>query len=314
MSPKLSRLLLIATVAAGFGVLPMQVAGAAQRGVDVSNMPVGFSNGVPGVSGDCQSNDPNQIPVTNLHARDSVTWHIKDGTHNVTPAEDVQSPFGHAANWPKGVGPSGDKNPGDDVQVTFNNPGLYFYYSSTNGEGSDDHGQVRGMCGVINVDVDTTPTTTPPTTTAPPDTQPPTTTPTTPPPGPPATTAPTAPPATSPSTHTPTTAPPAPTTTTVKGDKKPKDSSTTTTTTAPPALNIPPEAIIPDINGTGTASQNGIVQPSSTPQGDAVALIKHKHSDNAKKMLVLTGLGIGALGLGVAGYKFANRSSKYFPA
>jgi hypothetical protein len=31
-------------------------------------------------------------------------------------------------------------------------------------------------------------------------------------------------------------------------------------------------------------------------------------------VLVVTGLGIGALGIGTAGYKFANRSSKYFPA
>jgi hypothetical protein len=101
----------------------------------------------------------------------------------------------------------------------------------------------------------------------------------------------------------------------VKADKKPKDSSTTTTTTAPPAINIPPEAIIPDIGaGTGSATQNGVVQPTTTPQGDAVALIKHKHSDNAKKLLIVTGLGIGALGAGAGAYKWANRSSKYFPA
>jgi len=316
VSPKLPRLLLVATVAAGFGILPMQGASAAaQRGVDVQNMPVGFSNGVPNVSGDCKSNDPNHIPVTNLHAHDSVIWHIKEGTHNITPAEDVQSPFGHAANWPKGAGPSGDKNAGDDVgPVTFNNAGLYFYYSSTNGEGADNGGHLSGMCGVINVDVDTTPTTTtttPPATT--PDTQPPATTPTTSAPSGPALTT---PPPTSPGTHAPTTAAPAPTTTTAKPDKtkQPKDSSTTTTT-APPAINIPPEAIIPDIGGsTGSAAQNGVVQPSSTPSGDAVALIKHKHSDNAKKMLILTGLGIGALGIGAGAYKWANRSSKYFPA
>src|SRR5581483_4555919 len=154
--------------------------------------------------GDCKSNDPNHIPVTNLHAHDSVIWHIKEGTHNITPAEDVQSPFGHAANWPKGAGPSGDKNAGDDVgPVTFNNAGLYFYYSSTNGEGADNGGHLSGMCGVINVDVDTTPTTSAPS-------------------GPALTT----PPPTSPGTHAPTTAAPAPTTTTAKPDKtkKPKDS------------------------------------------------------------------------------------------
>jgi plastocyanin len=290
---------------------------AAQRGIDVDNMPVGFSNGVPGVSGNCQSNDPNKIPVTNLHAHDTAVWHIKNGTHNITPAEDIQSPYGHAAGWPKGVGPSGDKNPGDDYQVTFNNPGLYFYFSSTNGEGADNGGHLSGMCGVINVDVDTTPSTTPPATTpaTTPDTQPPATTPTTSAPSGPPPTTPPAPPGTSPSTHAPTTAPPAPTTTAPKADKKSKDSSTTTTTTAPPPIILPPEAIIPNIGGsTGSATQNGVVQPTSTPQGDAVALIKHKHSDNAKKLLIVTGLGIAVLGIGAGGYKWANRSSKYFPA
>ena len=314
MSRKFSRLLLITAVAAGFGVLPMQGA-LADSGVDVHNLPTGFSM-VPGKPGDCQSNDPNQIPQTAIRAKNTVTWYIKEGTHNITPAEDVDSAFGHAASWPKGVGPSGDKNANDTVAVTFNNPGLYFYYSSTNNEGADKNGHLSGMCGVINVDVNTSPTTSPPattpTTTSTPDTQPPPTTQPTSPPPPRST--PTSPPATSPSTHTATTAP-APTTTTGKADKnKPKDSSTTTTTAPPAAFNLPPEAIIPDIAGTGSASQNGIVQPSAPPQGDAVALIKHKHSGNAKKMLLLTGLGIGVLGLGTAGYKFANRSSKYFPA
>jgi len=313
VSPKLSRLLLIATVAAGFGILPMQAASAGQSGVDVFNPPVGFQNHFNGVPGNCQSNDPNQIPHTNIHAGDTVTWYIQEGTHNITPAEDVQSWAGHAAKWPQGG--SGDLGTNDKpFPVKFDNKGLYFYFSSTNGEGSDKNGRLGGMCGVVNVDVDVTPTTT--TTTPPatvPDTQPPTTSPTSPPPAP--TPSSTAPPATSPGTHAPTTAAPAPTTTTaVKGDKKPKDSSTTTTTTAPPAINIPPEAIIPDIAGTGTATQNGVVQPSSTPSGDAVALIKHKHSDNAKKMLILTGVGIGVLGIGAGAYKWANRSSKYFPA
>src|ERR1051325_542714 len=91
VSPKLSRLLLIATVAAGFGVLPLQGA-LADSGVDVHNMPTGFSM-VPGASGDCQNNDPSQIPHTAIHAKNTVTWYIKEGTHNVTPAEDVPSAY-----------------------------------------------------------------------------------------------------------------------------------------------------------------------------------------------------------------------------
>jgi hypothetical protein len=307
VSPKLSRLLLIGAVAAGFGVLPMHGA-LADSGVDVYNPPVGFANGA--ASGNCQG-DRSTYPTTRTTIGATVRWYVKEGTHNVTPAEDV--PGGQ--KW--GPGPSGELTPSSDpYPVKFDKPGLYYYFSGTGGEGSDKHGVLSGMCGVINVeDPNATTTTTappaPPTTT--PDTQPPTTTPTNPPSGP-APTVTTTPP-TSPGTHAPTTAPPAPTTTTAKADKKqPKDSSTTTATTAPPAINLPPEAIIPDISGTGAATQNGVVQPSSTPQGDAVALIKHKHSDNAKKMLVLTGLGIGALGIGTAGYKWAHRSSKYFPA
>jgi hypothetical protein len=115
-------------------------------------------------------------------------------------------------------------------------------------------------------------------------------------------------------------APPAPaptTTTAAKADKNknPKDSSTTTTTAPPPApVDLPDSAIIPTLP-SGATVQNGAVEvPGSTPEGDAVALIKEKHGRKGVKLLVVTGLGIGALGVGTAGYKFAHRSSKYFPA
>src|SRR5438552_4918161 len=264
VSPKLSRLLVVAAVAAGFGVLPMQAA-FADSGVDVYNPPTGFSNHA-NISGDCHGNKPADIPKTNIPIGASVNWYIKEGKHNVTPAEDV--PGGQ--HW--GQKASGDLTPADDpFAVKFTKAGLYFYFSSVGGEGSDSKGVLSGMCGVINVvdpNATTTTTATPPTT-APPDDPLPTTT-TAPHSGPAPTVTP-APPATSPG-HVPTTAAPAPTTTTAKADnKKAKDSTTTSTaTTAPPPINLPADAIVPDVTG-GTAVQNGVEAPTSTPQGDAVA-------------------------------------------
>ena len=46
-----------------------------------------------------------------------------------------------------------------------------------------------------------------------------------------------------------------------------------------------------------------------------MALLKNKKKGgDAVKLLVISGFGLGALGFGTAGYKYANRSSKYFPA
>ncbi len=132
---------------------------------------------------------------------------------------------------------------------------------------------------------------------------------------PPATTA------TAPTTRpTPTTA--APTTTAPKcdKDKKQKDDETTTTTLPPPPppIDLPDEAIVPSLPGSTTSSaEPGATgeAPLDTPEGEAVALLKGKKSGGeAMKLLIVSGLGLGALGVGTAGYKYANRSSKYFPA
>jgi hypothetical protein len=85
----------------------------------------------------------------------------------------------------------------------------------------------------------------------------------------------------------------------------------------PPPVELPDSAIIPVLPGlTGTTTQNGIEAPGDTPEGDAIALLKSKKGggDKAMKLLIVSGLGLGVLGLGTAGYKYANRSSKYFPA
>jgi hypothetical protein len=115
---------------------------------------------------------------------------------------------------------------------------------------------------------------------------------------------------------------PAPTTTTNKAekDKKPKDETTTTTTAPPPPIDLPDSAIIPTLPGASTTSSvdpgGSAEAPADTPEGDAVALLKSKKDNggDALKLLIVSGIGLGALGIGSAGYKYANRSSKYFPA
>jgi plastocyanin len=265
--------------------------------VDAYDLPKGFQ--VPGAP------VPNQLDI---FVGDDVVWHVIEGTHTVTPKDEKQ--------WGQKGSNDLDPNASDYTATHFDAPGEYVYYCKHHG-GLDKDGNPTGMWGVILVsdpNATTTTTAAPVTTT----TQAPTTT--TRPAGPAPTTPTTAPaPAGTAGTHAPVTAAPAPTTTaTTKADKekKPKD-ETTTTTVAPPAapVDIPAEAIVPSLpGGTNTTVQNGAVDPGALPDGEAVASLKDKPTRKGMKMLIFTGLGIGALGAGAAGYKFANRSSKYFPA
>ena len=315
MSRTITRLLAVTALAAGFGILPMPGV-RADSAVVVADMPTGFSQNAS-ATGECHStSDPNQMPKIDVNPGDQVQWYMhqdNQAKHNITPANDV--PGGQ--HW-DGVTKSDDLAAGEGpFTAKFSKSGLYFYYSSANGEGTDKKGVLDGMCGVIHVVGAPAPTTTTSTTPTPAPTQPaPTTDTTRPTPGPTATTAPAT---ASPSANHPSApAAPAPTTTTAakaEKDKKPKDD--TTTTTAPPVngpVDLPAEAIVPNINPNGTATQDGVVQPSSTPTGDATALIAEKHGKKGVKLLIVTGLGIGALGVGTGIYKYANRSSKYFPA
>jgi plastocyanin len=296
---KLFRLVFVASVAAGFGLAPMVGANAADqtRGVDVYNPPKGFATG--------NTQNPNDITID---IADNVSWHVIEGTHNVTPVD--------AKAW--GDAGSGDIDASTNPPYTVHFPkvGRYVYYSKGDAN-IDKNGKCTGMCGVVNViDPNATTTTTAPPTTTTTTTAPPTTD-TTPHPGPPVTTPTTASVPAGVAGHVPTTAAPAPTTTTpTKQDKKPKDGSTTSTTAAPVSgpIDLSAEAIVPNVTPNGTATQDGVVQPSSTPEGDAIAVIKQKHGHKGMLVLIATGLGIGALGIGAAGYKYFNRSSKYFPA
>jgi plastocyanin len=282
-------------MAAGFSLAPMLGASASSRGVDVSN------NQFVG------ANDTNAIDA---FVGDDISWRILDGKHTVTPFDEKQ--------W---GGNGSDDLEEATTQYTkhIGKAGQYRYFCKFHGSGTKEDPQ--GMWGVINVTDPsaTTTTTAAPTTTT---TQAPTTT-TTARPSPAPTTPTTGAPAASAGTHTPTSASPAPTTTTgakADKDKKPKDETTTTTTVPPPPpVDLPDSAIIPTLPGLDGASsvQNGAVAdaPTSTPEGEAIALLKsEKTNRKGVKLLIISGLGLGALGLGTAGYKFANRSSKYFPA
>jgi plastocyanin len=296
---KLFRLLFAATVVAGVSA-PMLGAYAAPRksSVDAYNPPKGFF-----LLGAEPSN------TLEISPNDTVGWIIREGEHTVTPKDRNQ--------W----GDDGSETLNDKtaqyVADHFKAPGDYFYYCSIHSSPDDVGKQGVGMWGLVYVK-DPNPTTT--TTTPPPPstTQPPATTSTTRQLGstPPATTA------TAPTTRpTPTTAAP---TTTTKGDKdkKPKDDETTTTTAPPPPppIDLPDEAIIPALPGASTTSSADPgapgEAPTDTPEGEAVALLKGKNNGggNAMKLLIVSGIGLGALGIGSAGYKYANRSSKYFPA
>ena len=283
MSRKMTRWFLAATVAAGFAT-PMLAAQAAGPGIDVADNQFGNGRQVQALPGQ------------------DVTWHIVDGTHTVSA-----DPEAGGQKWP--AKDSEDLEAGKSFSVTFAAVGTYNYRC-------DNHDGMKGS--ILVKDDSATTTTTPPATT--PTTAAPTTTTTAATPGPTTTT--TAAPATSAGAKPPVgTVAPAPTTTTVK-DKKGKDDkkeeeTTTTTVAPPPPIDLPDSAIIPVLPGavTGSTTQNGIEAPMDTPEGDAVALLKSKKSGGqATKLLILSGLGLGALGIGTAGYKYANRSSKYFPA
>lgn len=290
MYRKLIRLMFAATVVAGMGAPMMAAHGASeQRSVDVYNPPKGFE-----VFG---AEDPKVLEV---YINDTVTWNIMEGEHTVTPQD--------AKRWGDGGSETlGQDDSGTYVADHFKALGDYAYYCKLHG----------GMSGIVRV-VDNTPTTQPPVT-QPPTTQPPTT-------APPATTTTTVrpgatPPATSATAPTTRPAPtaPAPTTTTAKPDKKKdgkEEETTTTSSTLPPPVDLPNEAIVPTLPGSGAAPGSDAEAPIDTPEGEAVALLKPKKDagGDAVKLLIVSGLGLGALGVGTAGYKYANRSSKYFPA
>jgi len=295
VSRKLTRLMLAGSIAIGATVAPMLGAYAAGQSRFLAVEGNQFHGG--------QKFD--------MDYGDTVRWENKDKEdHTITARDNHPKPGGGAYDaWPES---NFDKTlePGKALELTFPKAGQYYYECTIH----------QGMTGVIDAkDLSSTTTTTSP---PPPPTTTTTTRPAAVPPGPTTTT--TSTPASSAGTKPPGSASPAPTTTTKpakdkKKDDKPKEEETTTTTAPlpPPPVDIPDSAIIPVLPGsqTGTTTQNGIEAPTSTPEGEAIALLKSKSGGGeAKKLLIVSGFGLGVLGLGAAGYKWANRSSRYFPA
>jgi plastocyanin len=285
-----------ATVVAGLSA-PMLGAYAASetRGVDVHDPDKGGFV-VP------SAEPPNRIDIS---IGDEVKWTVWEGKHNITPKDKGQ--------W-GGNGSDAELTPeSTPYGKVFNKANDYFYFCSIHSSADDVGKQGVGMWGVVHV-IDPTSNTTASSSTSTSSTTPPTA---------PSTTGTTRPGPTTPATTAtvPTTRPapaaPAPTTSTAKGDKdkKPKDETTTTTTAPPPPVDLPDSAIIPTLPGASTPSPEPEA-PTDTPEGDPVALLKPKKGNggDAMMLLIVSGLGLGALGVGTAGYKYANRSSKYFPA
>lgn len=297
MSPKLTRLVLAASMAAGFAVAPMLGAHAAQTSyvfMEESTLTGGTMD--------------RGVHVSDVSPGSTIVWHVNQGEHEIVPKSgEPKEGGGTYSTWPKTDFPE-KMGSGDEHSVQFPNAGQYFYICALH------PGTMRGVVDVKDQQPATSSTTT---TTAAPTT---TTTTRVPMPGPTTTT--TAAPAGPAGVKPPTAAAPAPTTTTSKdkkkdGKDKKEEETTTTTVPPPPPIDLPDSAIIPAIpDFSGTTTQNGIEAPDGTPEGDAIALLKSKKGggDKAMKLLIVSGLGLGALGIGTAGYKYANRSSKYFPA
>jgi plastocyanin len=233
VSRKIPRLFLVASVAAGFGLIPMAGSNAADtRSVDVWDMPRGFE--VP----------EKASKNLDIYLGDSVTWYIQEGEHTITPVN------------PKKWGDDGSekRTQASDPYTAnnFNTVGLYRYYCEIHGD-PGTNGQPVGMWAEIDVkDPNTAPPPPPPpvetttttiastTTTKPPTTQ------TTAPPG-----------GSSAGALSPTTTRPAPTTTSTakpdKNKKPPKEEETTTTTRVPaprPRVRPSPSS---SRSGAGTA-------------------------------------------------------------
>ena len=278
--------------------------------------------------------------VTSINVGDTVTWHVLDGTHTVTPVD------------PAAFGGSGDlTGPDATFPVTFDKPGVFSFYCKHHGSVDKDGKTFHGMWGKIDVKGGDTTTTSTPSASSPPGSSP------APPPGkdpgpapPPPAPPPTSqsgssppparpgpgsgngetaagtgrpwvgpPPATNPapaprSAAAPAPDPgPAPAPAPKKDEKDGKDSKE-----APPAPGVPPpdELVRPPIPAFPTATTAPTAAPpGGAPQGDAVAVLKTEPVAHHKRLILFgTVFGVGAFALGVGGWKFTHRSSKYWPA
>jgi plastocyanin len=264
--------------------------------------------------------DDNQNPV-HIEVGDTVVWHNLDGVdHTITP-DNAADFAGSGAAVPAG---------GTFASAPFDTPGTYAYHC-------DIHPEMKGTIEVAApTTTSSTTTTTEPTTTT--TTEPPTTTTTR--PGTTTTTRPgtttttahattsttqpsgsaSAAPTTSTTGPTTTTGAPAPAATGAPGTTttKPKGKGNDTTTTGKPKN----ETAAPAPQGDdGFAA--GIFKAADTPAAKAKPQVdasgapivpEQKPGRHGTLMMLLAGIALVLFGLGLVGYKWWNRDSRYMPA
>jgi plastocyanin len=281
---------------------------------------------------------PSNGTVTQVTQGETVTWRSLDGTHTVTPVDGTAFPG------------SGDlTGPDATYSVTFDKVGTFSFYCRHHGSVEDGGKTHHGMWGRIEVKAgDGTTTTTaapapPPGNQPPPDSDPgppPAPAPTHP-PGPPPTQG--SPPPTSSGGSTangqtaagsgrtwvgppPTQAAPPPTRTAFAGppateppskEREKERGSSSDSTSPPDATAVPPdEAVLPPSPQFPTATTAPVAQnPADVPHGDTIAVLKNEQGGHKRKLVLFgTIFGMGAFAAGVGGWKYMNRSSRYWPA
>ncbi|HVW34967.1 MAG TPA: hypothetical protein VHL53_20715, partial [Acidimicrobiia bacterium] len=151
------RVLVAAAVFAAGGLAWTVTSAAAGKDINVTNDP-----------GKCDKTwgppcfTPANGTVTTINVGDTVTWHVLDGTHTVSPTDG--SSFAGSGDL---TGPDGN------FAVTFDHPGVYTFYCKHHGQVDKDGKTFHGMWGKIDVKGEATTTTTAPAAAPPPDTAPP---------------------------------------------------------------------------------------------------------------------------------------------
>jgi plastocyanin len=291
--------------------------------------------------------------VTAVAVGETVTWHVLDGTHTVTPVD------------PAAFTGSGDlSGPDATFPVTFDKPGVFTFYCKHHGQVDKDGKTFHGMWGKIEVkgSGESTTTSGPPATNPPPQGSPapPPAKPDPGPPAPPQSNPPSssqggsAPPPsrggsgngeTAAGTGRPWVGPPPPT----QAPPPPRYASAPPPEPAPsepaprardgrdsrdnyrdggngggnggnqapsvPAVPPPDALVLPPSPAFPTPTTAPTNAPGGAPQGDAVAVLKSEAGAKHKKLILVgTMFGVGAFAVGVGGWKYTHRASKYWPA
>lgn len=100
-----------------------------------------------------------------------------------------------------------------------------------------------------------------------------------------------------------------------KDNNKERESSDSTM--PPEGLVVPPdEAVLPPSPQFPTSTTAPLAQnPGEVPHGDTIAVLKNEDGGGKRKLVLFaTIFGVGAFIAGVGGWKYMNRSSRYWPA